>query len=138
MSTAKAPGPDPIPRYVYKILGSTPPSIIPKDMPLSDLDRADGFIHLSTGWRVPITAGMYFQDARSLGLLRLDADAVRAENARLEWADPGCVHMFAQEEGKWARMGAGIVVDAKEVFREEDKTWEEVLAKEVEGGWLHD
>ena len=66
MSTAKAPGP--IPRYVYKILASAPPSPIPNDMPLSDLDRTDGFIHLSTGWRVPITAGMYFKDAKSLGL----------------------------------------------------------------------
>ena len=136
MSTAKAPGP--IPRYVYKILSSAPPSPIPNDMPLSDLDRTDGFIHLSTGWRVPITAGMYFKDAKSLGLLRLDANAVRDENARLEWADPGCVHMFAQEEGKWARMGAGIVVDAKEYTREDSRTWEEVLTKEAESGWLHD
>ncbi|KAI0036467.1 hypothetical protein K488DRAFT_82085 [Vararia minispora EC-137] len=131
--------PGPVPRYVYKILPGAPPEPMPKNIALSDLDRADGFIHLSAGWRVPLTANMYFADARELGLLRLDADVARGEGARLAWADPGCVHMFAREVGQWARVGTGVVVDARTFVREEGRSWEEVLGAETRaGGWLRD
>ena len=47
-----APAPAPLPQYLYKILPSAPPSPIPADYPLSDLDRNDGFIHFSTAAQV--------------------------------------------------------------------------------------
>lgn len=40
--------PSPLPKFVYKIVPSAPPSPIPDEYPLSDLDKADGFVHLST------------------------------------------------------------------------------------------
>lgn len=39
-------------KYVYKILPSAPQEPIPAEYPLSDLDQADGFVHLSTGGQV--------------------------------------------------------------------------------------
>ena len=44
--------PSPIPEFVYKITSEAPPSPIPAEYPLSDLDKQDGFIHLSTAWQV--------------------------------------------------------------------------------------
>ncbi|KAI0320161.1 hypothetical protein OF83DRAFT_657232 [Amylostereum chailletii] len=128
----------PIPRYIYKILDSTPPSPLPPNLPLSDLDAADGFIHLSAAWRVPSTASMYFSTFDKLWIMRLDGDVARKERASLEWADPGCVHMFAEKKGEWARMGEGIVVDVREFTRGDGGSWETVLGKEVKGGWLLD
>ena len=44
--------PDPLPKYVYKIIPSAPPDPIPEAYPLSELDQKDGFVHLSTSWQV--------------------------------------------------------------------------------------
>lgn len=51
MSSASDP-PSPLPEFVYKITTDPPPSPIPAEYPLSDLDAQDGFIHLSTAWQV--------------------------------------------------------------------------------------
>jgi len=44
--------PSPLPEFVYKITPTPPPDPIPEAYPLSDLDRTDGFVHLSTAWQV--------------------------------------------------------------------------------------
>lgn len=44
--------PTPLPAYVYKIVPTTPPSPIPPQYPLSDLDQKDGFVHLSIATQV--------------------------------------------------------------------------------------
>lgn len=49
--TSMAP-PDPLPKYVYKITPTAPPEPIPEEYPLSDLDKQDSFVHLSTSWQV--------------------------------------------------------------------------------------
>lgn len=46
------PAPEVLPKYVYKILDVEPPSPIPEAFPPSELDKADGFIHLSTASQV--------------------------------------------------------------------------------------
>lgn len=46
------PIPDPLPVHIYKIIADAPPSPLPAEWPLSDLDRKDGFIHLSTAKQV--------------------------------------------------------------------------------------
>ena len=40
------------PKYIYKIIPSPPEDPFPKEHPLSDLDRNDGFVHLSTSSQV--------------------------------------------------------------------------------------
>ena len=44
--------PSPLPEFVYKITAEPPPDPIPDVFPLSELDRHDGFVHLSTSWQV--------------------------------------------------------------------------------------
>lgn len=46
------PAPKSLPTYVYKIVDSAPPSPLPDVYPLSELDKHDGFVHLSTSWQV--------------------------------------------------------------------------------------
>ena len=120
------------PRYVYKILSEEPPNPLPHTLPLTPLDKQDGFIHLSSGWRVPETAGMYFSAFTTIWLLRVDTDVARAEQARFKWGEPGCVHMYGQDETKWARMGEGVVVTVKE-FTKSAGEWKEELNGEE---WL--
>ena len=44
--------PNPLPQYVYKIIPAPPPSPIPDSFPLSELDKKDGFVHLSAAFQV--------------------------------------------------------------------------------------
>ena len=115
------------PRYVYKILSEEPPDPLPHTLPLTPLDNQDGFIHLSSGWRVPQTAGLYFSPFTTIWLLRVDTDAARAEQARFKWGDPGCVHMYAHDETKWARMGDGVIVGVRKFTKEREEEWGQVL-----------
>jgi uncharacterized protein (DUF952 family) len=118
----------PFPRYVYKILSEEPPNPLPHTLPLTPLDAQDGFIHLSAGWRVPQTTALYFGTYTTIWLLRVDTEAARGEKARLEWGDPGCVHMYAAE--RWARLGDGIVVGVRKFDKEPGDKWEKVLMGE--------
>ncbi|KAF2014602.1 hypothetical protein BU24DRAFT_423516 [Aaosphaeria arxii CBS 175.79] len=70
------PAPSPLPTYLYKILPSAPPSPLPAVLPLSDLDRNDGYIHLSTSEQVPGTADKFFGTFDSLWLLKIKYDVV--------------------------------------------------------------
>ena len=119
----------PFPRYVYKILSEEPPNPLPHSLPLTALDAQDGFIHLSAGWRVPETTALYFGTNTTIWLLRVDTEVARGEQARLEWGDPGCVHMYADGETRWARTGDGIVVGVGKFEKEPGEEWEW-------GGWL--
>ncbi len=124
----------PFPRYVYKILSEEPPNPLPHTLPLTPLDRQDGFIHLSAGWRVPQTTALYFGSYTTIWLLRVDTEVARDEQARFEWGDPGCVHMYAHGETRWARLGDGIVVSVgKFDIKGQGEEWENVLTGEE---WL--
>lgn len=48
---APLPAPSPLPDFVYKITPTAPPDPIPEQYPLSELDRQDGFVHLSASWQ---------------------------------------------------------------------------------------
>jgi uncharacterized protein (DUF952 family) len=120
------------PRYVYKIFSEEPPNPLPHTLPLTPLDAHDGFIHLSAGWRVPETTALYFGSYTTVWLLRVDTEVARGEKARLEWGDPGCVHMYAEDETRWARMGDGIVVGVRKFDKGPDEVWENVMGD----GWL--
>jgi uncharacterized protein (DUF952 family) len=45
--------PVPLPKYIYKIVPADPQPV-PGALPLSDLDRNDGFLHLSTAEQVRV------------------------------------------------------------------------------------
>ncbi|KAJ4396410.1 hypothetical protein N0V93_000629 [Gnomoniopsis smithogilvyi] len=90
------PAPKSLPKYVYKIIDSAPPSPIPKVFPPSDLDKADGFIHLSTASQIPITASLFFASHTTLWLLKIRYEPISSSS---KWDDPpndndGCPHLY--------------------------------------------
>ena len=130
----------PLPTYVYKILSDAPPSPIPAVLPLSELDRKDGFIHLSNASQVPITASLFFTSSTELGLLKIDTRKTLEAGGSYKWAKelPGCPHLYAKEEGEWVDLGSGNVVDSAVVRRNDGQTWEDAFKTLQEGGWLVD
>ncbi|PVI01536.1 hypothetical protein DM02DRAFT_627575 [Periconia macrospinosa] len=79
--------PTPPPTHLYKILPTAPPSPLPPTLPLSDLDKSDGFIHLSTASQVPGTAARFFADSAELWLLKIRLDAVHGgvDGGEVKW-----------------------------------------------------
>jgi len=70
--------PNPIPKYVYEITTEPPPKLdshAGDHLPLSALDAQDGFIHLSTGARVPVTAGLFFRSLQKIWVLKISVDS---------------------------------------------------------------
>ncbi|KAK4645524.1 hypothetical protein QC761_202198 [Podospora bellae-mahoneyi] len=114
--------PSPLPTYVYKIIPSAPPSPIPDFYPLSDLDRQDGFVHLSTARQVPITSSLFFTSFKSFHILKLRLSNFPQESVKWDEVPGtnGCPHLYGN-------FGAKDVVDSKEFVRGDDQTWEDVL-----------
>ncbi|KAF2847419.1 HET-domain-containing protein [Plenodomus tracheiphilus IPT5] len=96
------PAPSPLPTYLYKILPSAPPSPLPAGLPLSDLDRNDGYIHLSTAQQVPGTADSFFSSASELWLLKIKYDVLAAGTD-----GDGQVKAGSQADVRWEEVGRG-------------------------------
>ncbi|KAK3308991.1 uncharacterized protein B0T15DRAFT_509392 [Chaetomium strumarium] len=126
---APLPPPSPLPEFVYKITPSAPPDPIPEQYPLSDLDRQDGFVHLSAAWQVPVTADLFFRDAPSFYVLKLRLANFAPSSVKWDEVDGtnGCPHLYGN-------FGAGDVVAMREFTRGEGQSWKEVL--EGEKAWL--
>ncbi|KAJ2967118.1 hypothetical protein NQ176_g9822 [Zarea fungicola] len=60
------------PQFVYKILPEAPAEPFPAQLPLSELDAKDGFIHLSTAVQVPKTADLFFSEHTHLWVVKLE------------------------------------------------------------------
>ncbi|KAF2124270.1 hypothetical protein P153DRAFT_302573 [Dothidotthia symphoricarpi CBS 119687] len=128
------PAPSPLPTYLYKILPSAPPSPLPERLPLSDLDRNDGYIHLSTAEQVPGTADRFFGSSAELWLLKIKYEALAAgtdgdgkvdSKAAVKWEEVGhgCfAHFYGGDLGK------GNVAEA--VRLEKKSSWTESLQLE--------
>ncbi|CRK38496.1 hypothetical protein BN1708_007818 [Verticillium longisporum] len=120
--------PSPLPTYLYKIIPSAPPATLPQEWPLSDLDRKDGYIHLSTARQAPVTAGLFFKEHQSLWVLKLRLASFAAGNLRWEAAGSDVYpHLYGQN------FGAAEIVDARELRRGEAQVWGMALEGEV---WL--
>ncbi|KAK6841788.1 hypothetical protein PG987_002648 [Apiospora arundinis] len=117
--------PSPLPKYVYKIIPTAPPSPIPETYPPSDLDKQDGFIHLSNAEQV----------FASLWVLKLRFSPQFSENTRWEGPMDGCAHLYGE-------FGAADVEDAREFTRTKEggdgsESWATTMAKgEGESTWL--
>jgi hypothetical protein len=105
-----------IPEHVYKIIPSAPPSPLLHTLPLSELDQNDGFIHLSDAAQIPKTAALFFAEQNILWLLKISTDIAHAEKGRFKWLDDGatgCIHLYGEKDGEFARLGKGVVVDVE-------------------------
>ncbi|PIL22373.1 hypothetical protein GSI_15061 [Ganoderma sinense ZZ0214-1] len=129
-----------LPAYVYKILSTAPPSSIPAALPLSDLDRRDGFIHLSNASQIPITASLFFTSNTELWLLKLDTRKTIEAGGVYRWNKelPGCPHLYSHTDGEWIDLGSENVVSSASVARPEGQTWEDAFLGLKESGWLVD
>ncbi|CZR60157.1 uncharacterized protein PAC_10053 [Phialocephala subalpina] len=78
--------PTPLPRYIYKILPSSPepPSPLPANLPLSALDRRDGFLHFSTSAQILGTLQNFFSSETRIFILRVPFEGVKKF---VEWED---------------------------------------------------
>ncbi|KAF2733775.1 hypothetical protein EJ04DRAFT_512920 [Polyplosphaeria fusca] len=92
--------PYPLPTYLFKILPSAPPSPLPERLPLSDLDRNDGYIHLSTSEQTPSTLDKFFADATEIWLLRIKYE-VLAKGIDGDGSE-------GKGEVKWEAAGRGV------------------------------
>ncbi|KAK1512243.1 hypothetical protein CPAR01_06667 [Colletotrichum paranaense] len=121
------------PQYIYKIVPEAPPSPLPTEFPLSDLDRNDGFIHLSTAEQVLNTANLFFSSATSLYLLKLPY-APLAASGSMKWEFPPSGKFPSAFPHLYGRnFGAADVEDAKGFERAEGQVWSEVLGGDA---WL--
>lgn len=61
------------PTYIYKIVPASDSLLdpIPDVLPVSDLDKTDGFIHLSTALQIPGTLKRFFGDHEQVYILRI-------------------------------------------------------------------
>ncbi|KAK9445687.1 hypothetical protein VB005_00801 [Metarhizium brunneum] len=124
------------PKYVYKIVPNAPPEPIPQEFPLSDLDKQDGFIHLSTGqqvwhttqkpdssllflttFQIPLTCDRFFSATSALWVLKFQLD---------QFADPikwegGFPHLYGN-------FGGRNVLAVQKFQRDEGKTWIEIMS----------
>ncbi|KAK1633854.1 hypothetical protein BDP81DRAFT_62081 [Colletotrichum phormii] len=119
------------PQYIYKIVPEAPPSPLPTEFPLSDLDRNDGFIHLSTAKQVLNTANLFFATSTTLHLLKLPY-APLASSTKWEFPPSGTFpsafpHLYGRN------FGAADVEDVKGFARAEGQVWSEVLGGDA---WL--
>ena len=112
-------------KYLYKILDQPLAEPLPEMMPATDLDAKDGFIHLSTGEQTPITARLFFNDCKTLWILKLER---RVLDGRIEYStDPnagienGCAHVHDNQRG----LGKGNIVEVVNVHRKADEDWTE-------------
>jgi hypothetical protein len=130
----------PFPTFVYKIVDAPPPSPIPHSLPLSSLDSQSGFIHLSDANQIPITADLFFSETSTIWLLKVSSAKVEEEKGRLVWPEglPGCVHLYAETDGTWARLGDGIVVDVKKYNKAAGEKWVDALKEPDDAKWLVD
>ncbi|KAJ5009143.1 hypothetical protein K4K57_009349 [Colletotrichum sp. SAR 10_99] len=117
------PAPSTLPKYLYKIVPDAPPSPLPEEYPLSDLDRNDGFIHLSTAEQVLGTADRFFSSATTLYLLKLPYASLEKG---IQWDDlpsgGGCFpHLYGRN------FGAADVEEARGFTRAEGQVWSEFL-----------
>lgn len=129
----------PKPAYIYKLVpSSAPPSTpLPDALPVSDLDRTDDFIHLSTAVQVPITLKRFFADDPKVYVLRIAYDTVEAN---IKWEDsrgtgPGPVG----GEGIFPHLYNGLKLGREEVesvgvWENAGDGWDEALKKAE--GWL--
>lgn len=77
------------PTYIYKLVPFSSPvpdlADLPERLPVSDLDKASGFVHLSTALQVPNTLKWFFKDDPRVYVLQLNYDELEKD---IKWEDP--------------------------------------------------
>ncbi|KAJ7095256.1 hypothetical protein B0H15DRAFT_967321 [Mycena belliarum] len=117
------------PIYIYKLVSFSPPfpDPPPATLPLSELDVASGFIHLST---VPRTLKRFFAEDPHVTILRIEYSVVEKE---IQWEDskgevPGEVGGEGMFPHIYNRGLRGEEIESVTVW-ERNGNWDEALEK---------
>ncbi|KAG5913491.1 hypothetical protein E4U53_004851 [Claviceps sorghi] len=114
---------DSSPRFVYKIVPSAPPAVLPEQLPLSPLDQQDGFIHLSTGQQIPLTCDAFFGTASTLWVFKLNQGRLADS---IKWEQGGFPHLYGT-------IGREDVMAVKKIERDAGQTWADAMSASA---WL--
>ncbi|KAI3231048.1 hypothetical protein DTO012A9_6545 [Penicillium roqueforti] len=119
------------PRYIYKIVPSTAPvrEPIPERLTVSELDEADGFIHLSTAHQVGNTLKAFFTEEPLVYLLRIEYHRVVQD---IRWESPdGKVSAPRPGEGRFPHLYNGLKLGRGEIesvaIWQNDEGWDKAL-----------
>lgn len=128
------------PSYIYKLIPSSapPPNPLPPILPVSELDRSSGFIHLSTAAQIPNTLKFFFTDETQVYVLRIPYDPL---DAKIRWEDPkaevcgprGGEGLFPHLYND-LKLGSGEVESVGTWARNEGESWDDVIGKTKD--WL--
>ncbi|KIW04469.1 uncharacterized protein PV09_04729 [Verruconis gallopava] len=123
------PAPSSLPEYVYKIVLDDPTPFLPTGLPVSELDKKDGFIHLSTAEQAPVTVRRFYGDATAIYLLQVVYAAVEDKIKWDETSSGTFPHIYDQDLSK--SLNAKNVRKVLECRRDEDATWDGIVEKTI-------
>ena len=137
-----SPG-DANPTYIYKLIPSSTsasiPTPLPAALPVSELDQASGFIHLSTSKQVPNTLKYFFASESRVYVLRLAVSPLE-ELKLIRWEDPKAEVCGPRGgEGMFPHLYNGLRLGKNEIesvqrWERTDGAWDEALKKAED--WL--
>lgn len=116
------------PNYIYKLVpfSSPVPVDLPEKLPVSDIDQASGFIHLSTAHQILNTLKWFFKDDPKVYVLKINynkfEDQIRWEDPKAEVCGPRA------GEGMFPHLYNGLKLGKDEIENVEVLT-------QGEGGW---
>ena len=129
--------PSPLPDYIYKILPNTSvyqgiPVPVPAgwEIPQTDVDSKDGFIHFSTRTQLPGTLNRFFSSDETVQLLKIDYKRLSSfKVVKWEKASNGdsFPHLYAQLEGEYVR---DLILTGK------GTGWDSTVDDLIKKGWL--
>ncbi|KAG9308368.1 hypothetical protein JVU11DRAFT_8219 [Chiua virens] len=132
------------PTYIYKLVPHTSPvpAELPDALPVSNIDQASGFIHLSTARQITGTLVHFFGSDPRVHVLRL-AYAPLADAGLIKWEDPeGKVCGPRPGEGTFPHLYNGFrlgknEIESLQVLEKGEGSWEEAIARDAEfNAWL--
>ncbi|KAF4125758.1 Protein of unknown function (DUF952) [Geosmithia morbida] len=105
------------PKFLYKILPGSPPHPLPLELPLSELDQKDGFIHLSTSTQIPGTCDLFFGHTTDLWVLKIVFSKIETS---IKWEGDGEIkfpHLYGRN------FGLDEVVSSHNIVRNGTQKW---------------
>ncbi|KAL5514564.1 hypothetical protein ACEPAG_1880 [Sanghuangporus baumii] len=144
--------PSPLPTYIYKILPNTSPYTgtpipIPSswEFPKTQMDLGDGFVHLSTVRQLPSTLTRFYSTKEDLEkgvqLLKVDYGRLSAWKI-LKWEKSrsngeSYPHLYGALTGESVR-DLRLVKRTGKKGDEKGESWEDVVERLKNEGWLED
>jgi len=129
-----------IPTYIYKIVPSStpPPTPLPDKLPVSELDKASGFLHLSTAVQIPGTLKYFFDDIDIVYILRIEYKSVEKDT---KWQNEAGALGGVGEEKYFPHVYNDLCLGKAEIesvaeWKRDSKGWDSAIEKARSESWL--